>query len=274
MSGGSGTHGGRRLETALAVARAVPERTALITDYDGTLAPIVLDPRRAVPVAGGPEVLHKLARRFGVVAVVSGRPASFLREQLAVAENRSGLVAFGLYGMEHMQADGQIAVSEEALSWRPIVVDTEKLARQQAPAEVTVEGKGLSVTLHWRAAKNPQAAQEWAESFARRVAGKGLKPSPGKMSLELRPPVGVDKGEVVRTLCSNMDVCVYLGDDQGDLAAFDALDQLSLEGPAPFTSYKVAVSSHEVPPELVERADVVVASPEEALNVLRGLLAA
>ena len=72
-----------------------PGRAALLLDFDGTLSPIVDVPGDARPLAGAGEVLAALARRFAVVAVVSGRPASFLEPLLP-----AGVVISGLYGLE------------------------------------------------------------------------------------------------------------------------------------------------------------------------------
>ena len=55
-----------------------PGRTALFTDFDGTLAPIVTDPATARPAPGAIEALARLAGRYRRVAVVSGRPLEFL----------------------------------------------------------------------------------------------------------------------------------------------------------------------------------------------------
>jgi trehalose 6-phosphate phosphatase len=63
-------------------------------------------------------------------------------------------------------------------------------------------------------------------------------------------------------------VC-FLGDDRGDLTAFDALDRMAAEGA---TVLRVGVDSPEAPAELLERADVVVEGPEGSLRILRGLL--
>jgi trehalose 6-phosphate phosphatase len=71
----------------------------VFVDFDGTLAPIVDDPAAARPHAQAVDVLAELADRWGVVAVVSGRPASFLAEHLA----GSGSTEFlGLYGLERL----------------------------------------------------------------------------------------------------------------------------------------------------------------------------
>lgn len=61
-----------------------------------------------------------------------------------------------------------------------------------------------------------------------------------------------------------------MGDDRIDLPGFDALDLLASEGD--FVSLKVAVDSDEAPPELLERADIVVDGPSAAVAFLRRLL--
>jgi trehalose 6-phosphate phosphatase len=86
---------------------ADPPRSAIVTDFDGTLSPIVDDPGRARPLDGAADLLGRLARRFAIVAVVSGRPVSFLAEQLAGAVAPVRLV--GLYGLEWSGSDGVVS---------------------------------------------------------------------------------------------------------------------------------------------------------------------
>ena len=75
------------------------------------------------------------------------------------------------------------------------------------------------MTLHWRHAPE---ARRWAHEFAgREEPGSGLRVYPGRMSLELRPPLDVDKGTVVRSLVEGMRAVAVFGDDLGDLPAFE-----------------------------------------------------
>src|SRR3954447_19839807 len=48
-----------------------PASALLVTDYDGTLAPIVLDPAQAYPAPGAVEVLSALAGQLRTVAVLT-----------------------------------------------------------------------------------------------------------------------------------------------------------------------------------------------------------
>jgi len=241
-----------------------PERSALFLDFDGTLAPIVEVPDEARPLDAVPELLAGLARRLGLVAVVSGRPAAFLRQHLAAA---SGVRLLGLYGLEWVSDAGRVITHEDARRWRPMLAATSERARSGAPPGVRIEPKGLTVTLHWRGAPDTEA---WVRGFCddeRRRAG--LVAREGRLSLELAPPLPVDKGTVVRSLAAGFAAVACFGDDLGDLAAFDALDDLGAAGVA---VARVAVVDPESPPAVAEAADVVVEGPEGAVALLARLL--
>ncbi len=241
-----------------------PGEAALFLDYDGTLAPIVPDPADARPLPGVPEVLAGLARRYGRVAVVSGRPAAYLLEVLA---HPPGVEVAGMYGMERAGPDGGVRVSPEAVAWEPAVAEVTRAAVAEAPAGVGVEDKGFTVTLHWRGFP---AGGRWAAAFtAREMARTGLVPQPGRMAVELRPPVAADKGTVVRELAAGYAAAACFGDDLGDLPAFAALAELAATGMA---VARVAVVDPESPPEVAAAADVVVDGPARALALLRLLM--
>ena len=241
---------------------ADPTGTGVFSDFDGTLAPIVDDPAAALPLPGVVDVLAALARRFGRVGVVSGRPATFLAEHLG----GRGLFLSGLYGLEVADGDGEVRAAEEAEPWRDAVEEAAAAAEADLAGGVGVERKGLAVTVHFRTDQGQESAVEaWA---AGQAEATGLVVHPGRMSYELRPPVERDKGAVVAEAAEGRSQVCFLGDDRGDLSAFDALDQLARGGA---TVLKVAVASAEAPPELLERADLVVEGPAGALSVLRAL---
>ena len=102
-------------------------------------------------------------------------------------------------------------------------------ARAEAPAGVYVEPKGLTVTLHWRRAPD---RKDWVLAFAERQhARHGLAVHPGRAERELRPPIDVDKGTVVRALAAEhagqLRAVAVFGDDMGDLPAFAAVGELT-----------------------------------------------
>lgn len=250
----------------LAPLRATPGRAAVLTDFDGTLAPIVLDPAAAIALPGAVEVLHDLSRRYGTVAVVSGRPVSFLVDRLRLQDAGGRILAYGLYGLQCTDGGGEPVDHAEAVPWRGTVADVSSAAERDAPDDVTVERKGLSVTLHVRTA--PSEA-DWARSWAdTQAAVTGLVVHPGRMSYELRPPVQIDKGTIVTQLTADVDTACFFGDDLGDLDAFDALERREAEG---VHVVRVAVRSPEAPAELIERADLIVDGPAGVLDLLRTL---
>ena len=252
----------------LAPFLAEPGAGAIVTDFDGTLSPIVDDPAAAVPLPGVVDTLHELAARYGRVAVVSGRPVSFLRQRLELdGRPRSAIVVSGLYGIEWLE-DGDERVHDTAVAFRDVVAEAADRADAAAPEGVGVERKGYSLTLHVRTG---QRHADWARSWADATAHTtGLVVHAGRMSFELRPPIDVDKGSVVRELVRGRRAACFLGDDLGDLPAFDALDRLHAEEGAHVL--RVGVRSPEAPVELLERADVLVDGPPGSLALLQRLL--
>lgn len=254
------------LPALLAPVRDDPARAAIISDFDGTLASIVLEPEAARPLAGAVDALHALAAVYGRVAVVSGRPAAFLAEHLRLAAC-PGLVAYGLYGLEWTDGD-RIVEHADVARWRVVVADAVAAARADAPADVTVEDKGLALTLHVRVApKESEWAAGWAVDHAART---GLVVHPARKSFELRPPVEVDKGTVVADLVDGMAAACFVGDDLGDLPAYDALD-VAAEANG-LRALRVAVRSAEAPPDLLERADLKVDGPASVVELFQQLL--
>lgn len=258
--------GGGPLPAPLAVLLEDPAAGAVLCDFDGTLAAIVPDPDTARPLPQATSVLGALAARFGVVAVVSGRPVSFLAHHLGAVG--PALLLYGGYGAEWL-ADGGLWRAPEVESWLPAVAEALAAARRQAPEGLGIEDKGYALTLHWR--RVPETGP-WARAFAEDWSARtGLALQPGRRAVELRPPVGPDKGTVVEHLGKGCRAACFAGDDAGDLAAFSALDRLAERG---LCAVRLAVADAESPPELLERADVVVAGPEEALAVLGALAGA
>ncbi|MGA2036112.1 MAG: trehalose-phosphatase [Acidimicrobiales bacterium] len=251
---------------ALRVLLVDPHSSAVLMDFDGTLAPIVPAPGDAKPLPDAVEVLARLSARFGVVGVVSGRPAEFLARHLGGSGPAVRLV--GVYGCEWVE-NGEVRRAPEVRPWIGPVAEVLAAARAEAPAGVGIEQKGVSVTLHWRLA--PEAAK-WASVFAATWADRtGLVLQPGRMAIEFRPPVDLDKGRVVERLAQGCTAACFAGDDAGDLAAFEALDRLAARG---VRTVRVAVADDESPPELGASADLVLPGPAEALAVLRQLASA
>lgn len=238
---------------------ASPRRAALFVDFDGTLAEIHPDPSAAVPRDEVPVILRRLAGHLGRVAVVSGRPVAYL-DPLVPSE----VDVVGLYGLE-WRHEGRIVTLDEAERWRPLVAEVAAAATRRFGPDA-VEPKGLSLTIHFRGGRAD--GEQVAAWVADRAVDTGLEARSARMSFELHPPVARDKGTVVAEAGEGFAAVAYLGDDVGDLPAFAALERLADRG---VDAVKVAVASPEAPPELVERADLVVDGPEGAERLLAAL---
>lgn len=241
-------------------ACADPESTAVLTDFDGTLAEIRLDPQAVVPLAGAIDALGALGERFQHVAVISGRPVAFLVSVLPPAIHLSGL-----YGLEEVRNGGRIG-HHEAERWRSAVGEAVARARRDGPAGMEVEAKGLSATLHYRGV--PEIRPEVERFAALLGAETGLIARSARFSVELHPPIEMDKGTVVRSLAAGAKRVCYLGDDVGDLPAFSALAQLRQSG---VDTLSIAAGSPELAPEVRDAADATVDGPAGAVEFLHRL---
>ena len=233
-------------------------------DFDGTLAGIVEDPRDARPLPGVRDLLVDLAVPFVLVAVVSGRPTEFLEEVLG---SPPGVVLVGLYGLDRALR------GPEREKWAHIIEVVVNEATAAAPPGVYVEPKGLTTTLHWRRAPDQK---DWVVAFAEHEhETRGVAIHEGRHERELRPPIEVDKGSVVRSLAQEyagrLQAVAAFGDDKGDIPAFAALDELTRPDGRPLYTVRVAAVDTESPAEVAARADLTVAGAAGAVALLRAL---
>ena len=232
-------------------------------DYDGTLAPIVADPRAAYAHPEAAAVLARLAPRLAAVVIVTGRPAAEAVELGGLA-GVPGLVVLGQYGLQRW-AGGTLREPEPLPG---VITARDRLPGllRDAPHGTWVEDKGHALAVHTRRTAEPEAAFARLEPPLRALAAEtGLRLEPGRMVLELRPP-GVDKGAALRAFCAERHAraVMYTGDDLGDLPAFDAVEELRAAGTPGLT---VCSGSAEVT-RLADRADLVVDGPAGVVSML------
>ena len=211
-----------RVAAAQALA-ADPGRSGLVLDFDGVLAPIVADPAASALPDRVADSLARLARRLGLVAIISGRPAVFLADRVALP----GVPLLGSYGMEQYR-DGVRLIDPKAAEWLGPVHEADRSLRVLLAGSdgIQVEEKSVSVAVHWRQAPDHAAAAEEVRRVTARLAEDlGLQLEPGKLVAELRPPIDVDKGSAVGKLLAahpGLSAFAYAGDDLGDLPALRA----------------------------------------------------
>jgi trehalose 6-phosphate phosphatase len=243
-----------------------PAATALLADFDGSLARIVNDPSAAVALPEALAVLAELVPRMGRVAIVSGRPVEFLRRRVPIP----GIALAGLYGLERA-FDGERVVDERVIPYLAGVAAAADEADARLPGILVERKADIAVTLHWRqAADRADEVCAVAEDLAARY---GLDaPQRGRKAVELRPPVPTDKGTIVERLVDGYAVAAFAGDDAGDLPAFAALTRLTEVGRLD-AAVNVGVASPEAPPALFDAVDVVVDGPDGLVVLLDAVAA-
>jgi trehalose 6-phosphate phosphatase len=256
---------------ALEPLRAEPARTAILTDVDGTLAPIAERAEEAAVPETARQALRKLSERFGLVGCVSGRRAEEARrlvglDEIAYAGNH-GLELL-LPGDESPRADPSLAGRETEATDFIAGIEPETLGS----AGLRLEDKGPIQALHWRGADDEGQAEGCAHEIAVAAGHAGLEPRWGRKVLELRPVGGGGKDAAVASLLADerLDRAAYAGDDRTDLDAFRRLRELRASGELA-TAVCVGIVSPEAPPELPEDSDLIVDGPSGWLAILEWL---
>jgi trehalose 6-phosphate phosphatase len=257
-------------ESLLEPFKSTPESAGLFLDFDGTLSEIVEIPSDARPVDGARELLADIAARLRLVAIVSGRAAGQLLEWLGPE-----VEIWGVHGAERTR-DGRVELSERAEPYAELMGRVKREAKRRIEEldipGVLLEDKRVMLGLHYRTAADVEMAGRALDEIADELAqGYGLLRAGGRLAFELRPPIEFSKAQVVlqRTREASLKAAGFVGDDRVDLPAFDALDALAEEGVA---TLRVGVDSSEAPPELRERADVMVQGPAGVVEFLNEML--
>jgi trehalose 6-phosphate phosphatase len=262
---------GHRLDQALAVARAALGHApaGLLTDLDGTLAPIVSDPYAARPLPAAVEALHALRSRLAVVAVLTGRAAHDARRMLGGDD----FLVIGNHGVEWLEPGATTAAGRADLDWAPAAV-REVIAGLELGGDVWVENKTLSATLHFRNAPDPEAARARLRAALGDVTDRGLVVRPGRKSLEIRPAAAGDKGTALQGVISRYALrgLLLLGDDVTDLDMFRVAAEARAAGRLDAAIFAVG-GAGEVPQAIEAAADLVLPDPGAAAELLSSLAA-
>ena len=210
---------------ALEVAAGAP-RLLVATDFDGVLAPFVLDPLDARPQAGTVESLTELATApLTWTAVVSGRDLEMLATLTGLGGSESTLI--GSHGAETSRAGSGPVTPEVSARLAGLRSGVEESVAHH-DSRIRLEHKPTAVVLHTRGL--PGDAVATAAEIATRLADQdGVTLLSGKGVHELSV-VQADKGAALRALAEELgvDAVVYLGDDVTDEHVFAVLEEHDL----------------------------------------------
>ena len=208
------------LSEALSRAAAAPA-LVVACDYDGTLAPFVDDPTRAVPAPGAVEAVERLAGLPGTtVALLSGRNRAALAQ---VSGASSPVVLVGSHGSEWEGGFASPLDDDEVALLARLHAELEEIARDVPGAHV--ESKPTAAVLHVRPVSDPGARES---AMARAMAGpatlEGTFVTEGKNVVEIAVREA-SKGAAIEELVarSGAEIALFIGDDVTDERGFARL---------------------------------------------------
>lgn len=201
------------------------EGLVLGLDFDGTLAPIHDYPDTPQITMACRAALSRFFTAPAVqVAVISGRSIEDLRPRIGLER----VVYGGNHGLE-LDWYGHHVTHPHAVRRRPAVDRVaERLANRlfDVPG-VIVEHKVLSLTVHVR--NVTPVCHDVVRSHVEAAVdelGTGLTLTSGRAVIEVRPAIDWDKGAAmaaISTMVGDDWVSVYIGDDETDEDAFEAV---------------------------------------------------
>jgi len=237
----------------------------LITDVDGTISWIAPSPDEALVSPFCRRYLSALVDKLELVAVISGRPLIEVMGMVGV----EGLVYVGNHGLEMWNrgvpqmwpgSERYIDAIASAMSTLKNTLDVEGLY---------FESKGLTASIHYRNCANVDSVRAQIMEKAELLPqANDLRITDGRMVVELRPKLDVNKGSALKSLIEKYKLAgaIYIGDDVSDVDAFEALHNSGIKGIA------IGVGSAEAPPQLYESADYVIDGVEQVERLLAQLV--
>lgn len=256
----------------------------IVSDFDGTLSPIVLEPTAARIVPAARSALRRLARlaetRPGRVrlVVLSGRTARDVAGRVRVG----GVAYHGNHGIEAgTLARGEraeridVAADETLESYVPGAGALGRAVAGQLgnPGWLFVEDKGPSVAFHFRQAPDPEQARaallEAIDAVESEVGDHGLAAIDGRRVIEFRPAEAGGKGTAVERLIERErpGAVLAMGDDRTDAEAFAVVRAARDAGTLDGLTLAV-LGARETPPEIHAMSDAKLPDPASAARVL------
>jgi len=221
LSGTSNRIEVEQLMNAVAQSRV----SALLLDYDGTLAPFCLNRQQAVAYPGMTALLQEIIDDGRTrVVIITGRSA---REVIPLLGVHPTPEIWGCHGLERLRPDGTCETPRVEEPVVQALAEADRWLRDQGLHD-RAEFKTGAVAFHWRGLNEATAGEIRGQvllgwlPIAQSAPMELLEFDGG---VEMRMP-GRDKGDAVRTILDEMGPeipVVYLGDDATDERAFLAL---------------------------------------------------
>lgn len=192
------------------------------TDFDGTLAPLVSNPKKSTPIPGVLEALEILADvPHTKAAIVSGRDLASLRKVAPVSRE---VTLVGSHGAEISDEESDLSKEQEELLKR--LTEEVKQASKLIHGS-HVEEKKYAVALHTRTAIKPAKAAEQVAALKDQLAAiPGVTLAHGKMVSEFAV-INATKDAALESITkrweNGADAVLYLGDDITDEHIFTGL---------------------------------------------------
>ena len=234
------------------VAQVEPGEVILVTDFDGTLADVVEDPKTARARPESLEAIAQLAYLLADVIVLSSRPPAQLEE---------------LVPLQHVRriGDSGLAIPRHAQKAAIDSFNSEVSRLLQGIPGAWLEAKPASTAIHFR---NTSLDGEQMLKLLRPVLeGTRLEAALGRKVVEVHAPKA-GKGYALASLLPGEDPggVVAFGDDENDRSMFAYISALEIPHMC------VGVWSPEAPEGLFDNCDLVVPGPAAAGKVLEEIL--
>lgn len=257
---------------ALRAILADPAGTVVALDFDGTIAPIVADPDQAVADPTAVAALARLGHQVRAIVLITGRPAR-TAVRLGGFADQPGLermIVLGQYGVERWDAaDDRYSGQPEPPEIAKIEARLPDLLADLGLAGARVEHKGRAIGVHTRELDDPAGAFTMLlPALGELALENNLRLEPGKYVLELRA-AGSDKGDAMREIVKETRArqTIFIGDDLGDLPAFDAVRRLRERG----TPGLLVCSASSEQDALTDHADLIATGPTGVAHWLTSL---
>ena len=208
------------------------ERTlAIFLDYDGTLTPIVEDPKKAALSDKARKVINRLAKYY-LVAIISGRDLEDVYKMVGIDD----IAYAGSHGFDIIGPSGKYRDWHIGGPFLPVLKSAEKELRTVLKdiRGARVERKRFAISTHYRQVESTSINTLEQRFDLVLLHHPELRKTTGKKVFELRPNIEWDKGRALLHLLeafyndSGRVLPVYIGDDTTDEDAFRAIIDLGV----------------------------------------------